>query len=78
MANGPLLVTYAFYLLRVGGGIETRPTSMCSESCEFSKDGGCDDGGFGSDFDICPFGTDCEVWLPSKNDLSKKILGCRV
>ncbi len=46
--------------------------AMCLESCEYSKDGVCDDGGPGSDFDDCAFGTDCEVELPSKNDLSKK------
>jgi hypothetical protein len=54
--------------LRVGD-IATPPTLICSESCEFSKDGYCDDGGFGSDFDYCAFGTDCEVGLPPKNDL---------
>jgi hypothetical protein len=34
---------------------------ICSESCAYSQDGGCDDGGSGSDFDDCAFGTDCEV-----------------
>ncbi len=48
---------------------------MCSELCEYSKDGVCDDGGSGSDFDDCAFGTDCEVGLPSKNDLSKQLCG---
>jgi hypothetical protein len=37
-----------------------------------SIDGYCDDGGSGSDFDLCAYGTDCEVGLPSKNDLSKQ------
>ncbi len=66
--NGPMLVTFTFavFVLRVGD-IE------CSESCEYSKDGECDDGGSGSYFDDCAFGTDCEVVLPSKNDLSKQL-----
>jgi hypothetical protein len=45
---------------------------MCLELCEYSKDGECHDGGPGADFDDCAFGTDCEVWLPSTNALSKK------
>jgi hypothetical protein len=71
LINSPMLVTFAFavFMLRVGD-IE------CSESCKFSKDGECDDGDFGSDFDVCAFGTDCEVGLPSKKDLSKKLSYC--
>jgi hypothetical protein len=69
--NGPMVVTFAFavFVLRVGD-IE------CSESCKFSKDGYCDDGGSGSDYSNCASGTDCEVGLSSKNDLSKKLLIC--
>ena len=71
LINGPMLVTFAFavFFSRVGE-IE------CSESCKFSKDGYCDDGDIGSDYDVCVFGTDCEVGLPSKNALSKKQLWC--
>ncbi len=47
---------FCFRRLRVGD-IE----ALCSESCEYSKDGECDDGGSGSDFDDCAFGSDCEV-----------------
>jgi hypothetical protein len=63
LTNGPMLVTFAFavFVLRVGD-IE------CSESCKFSKDGYCDDGGSGSDYSNCASGTDCEVGFPSKND----------
>ncbi len=61
--------------LRVGD-IETAPISICMESCEYSKDGGCDDGGPSSDYDYCTFGTDCEVGLSSKNDLSKQLWFC--
>lgn len=31
----------------------------CTESCRFSNDGDCDDGGPGSDFNVCGLGTDC-------------------
>jgi hypothetical protein len=61
--------------LRVGD-IETPPTWICSESCDYSKDGDCDDGGFGSDYSSCVSGTDCEVGLSSKNALSKQLWFC--
>ena len=32
---------------------------LCSESCSYSNDGDCDDGGPGSDFSLCSLGTDC-------------------
>jgi hypothetical protein len=69
LTNGPMLVTFAFavFVLRIGD-IE------CSESCKFSKDGYCDDGRYGSDYDVCAFETDCEVEFPSKNDLSKQFV----
>ena len=71
--KGPKLVTFAFafavFVLRVG-------EIVCSESCKFSKDGYCDDGGSGSDYDVCAFATDCEVGLSSKNDLFKTIVAC--
>ncbi len=49
--------------------MEAPPTLICSESCKYSQDGDCDDGGFGSDYIACTYGTDCKVGLPSKNDL---------
>ena len=64
---------FCFCCLRVGD-IETPPTFICSESCEYSKDGECDDGGSGSVYSDCAFGTDCEVGLLSKNNLSKQIV----
>jgi hypothetical protein len=57
--NGPLLVTFVFAIFVVVG-------IDCSESCKFSKDGYCDDGGSGSDYSDCVFATDCEVWLSSE------------
>jgi hypothetical protein len=68
---------FCFCRLR-DGGIETPPNLMCSESCEYSKDGVCDDGGSGSDYSDCAFGTDCEVRLPSKNMTIEKQLCCVV
>ncbi|MEM6958474.1 MAG: hypothetical protein AAF645_22520 [Myxococcota bacterium] len=35
------------------------PTGICLESCDFSDDGDCDDGGPDSDFSLCDYGTDC-------------------
>ena len=32
---------------------------LCSETCAYSDDGWCDDGGPGSDYALCPLGTDC-------------------
>lgn len=32
---------------------------VCKDSCEYSKDGQCDDGGEGSEYNECKFGTDC-------------------
>jgi hypothetical protein len=66
---------FCFCRLRVGD-IVTPPTWICSESCEYSKDGKCDDGGLFSDYSNCASGTDCEVGLPSKNALSKKLWVC--
>ena len=62
----------SFCRLRVGD-IATPPTLICLESCDYSKDGECDDGGAGSDGSYCAFGTDCEVGLPSKSALSKPL-----
>jgi hypothetical protein len=34
--------------------------SLCFDGCEgFNNDGDCDDGGVGSNFDVCEFGQDC-------------------
>ncbi|MBO6940792.1 MAG: hypothetical protein JJ863_37805 [Deltaproteobacteria bacterium] len=35
------------------------PTTLCTETCEYSNDGDCDDGGPGSDYSLCDLGTDC-------------------
>ncbi|MBW2462404.1 MAG: hypothetical protein JRH11_12220 [Deltaproteobacteria bacterium] len=36
------------------------PEPLCNDSCEYSGDDDCDDGGSGSDYDLCELGTDCE------------------
>lgn len=33
---------------------------LCSNTCSYAGDGDCDDGGPGSDFSLCEYGTDCE------------------
>merc|ERR1711937_812281 len=34
--------------------------AICSNTCKTAKDGVCDDGGFGSTYADCEFGTDCD------------------
>jgi hypothetical protein len=36
-----------------GGG------DICEDTCKYVADGDCDDGGPGSDYDFCEYGTDC-------------------
>ncbi|XP_077984197.1 uncharacterized protein LOC144438865 isoform X2 [Glandiceps talaboti] len=33
---------------------------VCTETCSYNDDGECDDGGAGSDYDVCRLGTDCK------------------
>jgi len=35
-------------------------TAQCLNSCYYLADGDCDDGGPGSEFDLCDFGSDCD------------------
>ena len=35
------------------------PTGLCTDLCEHSNDGSCDDGGEGASFNSCALGTDC-------------------
>ncbi|MGB0638279.1 MAG: hypothetical protein ACPGTU_03030 [Myxococcota bacterium] len=32
---------------------------LCNNDCEYAYDGDCDDGGAGSDYDYCEYGSDC-------------------
>ena len=36
------------------------PADGCSNTCEWAGDGACDDGGPGSSFSVCDYGTDCD------------------
>jgi hypothetical protein len=43
-----------------GGTPDSGPGGMlCTETCQYSNDGECDDGGEGSSFSLCDLGTDC-------------------
>ena len=33
--------------------------TVCSDTCIYAFDGTCDDGGSGSEYDVCAYGTDC-------------------
>ena len=35
-------------------------TNLCADTCEYAGDGACDDGGPGSEFALCEYGTDCQ------------------
>lgn len=39
--------------------LEFNTSVFCDNSCYFSEDGECDDGGYGSTSSLCKFGTDC-------------------
>eukprot|EP00900_Chrysochromulina_parva_P005704 jgi/Chrpa1/15134/Chrysochromulina_OHIO_Genome00020374-RA len=56
MARGLLLAIVA-----VTVSAQSSPPSpiVCSETCNFASDVDCDDGGPGSDFNACTYGTDC-------------------
>ena len=41
-------------------GYELEESELCNNECAYSGDGECDDGGEGSDFAICAYGTDCD------------------
>ena len=39
---------------------DSTPSSFCGDSCRWSADGACDDGGPGAQYTSCPFGSDCQ------------------
>lgn len=39
---------------------EDASEALCSNTCNYPGDGECDDGGVGSDYSVCAFGTDCD------------------
>lgn len=40
-------------------GVDSGPEELCTNTCSYDGDGDCDDGGPGSDFSLCDYGTDC-------------------
>ena len=44
-----------------GGGAENGggAGAQCDDTCAYAYDGACDDGGAGSEFNVCALGTDC-------------------
>ena len=41
---------------------------ICTNECEYAHDGDCDDGGPGSDYSLCEYGTDCADCGPRPAD----------
>lgn len=80
MRRLPILALVSMALLFVVSGqscgvppLNTPPNDIepgCSNSCTFALDGVCDDGGAGSSYDLCDYGTDCADcgqragWIP--------------
>lgn len=66
---------------RVDSGpvVDSGPTSsvLCEETCGFSGDGECDDGGEGSMFDACELGTDCMDCGPRTVGTCSPVCGAR-
>lgn len=56
-----IVFAFAFALGASGLGLPACGAGgpQCSNTCRFSEDGDCDDGGPGSDFSVCELGTDC-------------------
>lgn len=40
-------------------GLASCTEEICENTCSYAFDGDCDDGGPGSDFNLCPLGSDC-------------------
>ena len=46
--------------------------AACEETCNFSSDNDCDDGGAGSEFDKCAVGSDCQDCGPRYSGANTK------
>jgi len=61
--TAPVIELIPSFRVQSGGifsaGDDLLPALLCTETCQFTNDGDCDDGGPGSDFSSCPLGTDC-------------------
>ncbi len=54
-----LMFLLALTLTTACGDDDEEEERLCSNTCAFASDGDCDDGGSGSEFNICDLGTDC-------------------
>ena len=52
----------------------TCEVTACTDTCPWAGDGECDDGGPGSDYSVCPYGTDCSDCGPRPTDC--RVTGC--
>jgi hypothetical protein len=43
---------------------------LCDDTCEYASDGACDDGGPGSEYSACTYGTDCTDCGPRDPDVA--------
>ncbi|MFK8003779.1 MAG: hypothetical protein AB8H86_29725 [Polyangiales bacterium] len=41
------------------GSLDSGPGGLCENTCQYASDGECDDGGEGSQYDVCAYGSDC-------------------
>lgn len=55
----PSLLFASLAAFALAGAMPAPAAAQCADSCGSSNDGECDDGGPGSIYDICAFGTDC-------------------
>ena len=51
------------------GMLPSPSTSLCTETCGYSSDGYCDDGGISSSYSVCREGTDCQDCGPREHEL---------
>ena len=64
--------------MRTVRSIVSRAT-LCTNDCQDSNDGWCDDGGMGAEFDVCDLGTDCaDCQTRTVNDPPPSPPPCRV
>lgn len=52
-------VVTLFFNAGCGGKDPSDLDEQCANSCQYASDGDCDDGGTGSSYSLCSYGTDC-------------------
>ena len=53
----PVILVSPFVVLSIAS---SHDDDGCSNTCDYANDGECDDGGNGSEYDLCSLGTDCD------------------